>query len=195
MPEVVGAFGGRELFEHLADAMPDGGDGSLTGLAQQRLELGEHHLDGVQVWAVWRQEQQVRTSLADGAANRRAFVAAQIVENHDIARLQRGHKELLYPGKEGDGVDGAVQHAGCLNAIRAQGRQEGHGFPVTMRHPRYQALAFRGTAMGSGHVGLGPCLIHEHQACRVDAVLVATPAVALAGHVGPLLLGGVQAFF
>ena len=106
------------------------------------------------VWAVRRQEQQVRTSLADGAANRLAFVAAEIVENHDIARLQCGHKELLHPGKEGDGVDGTIQHAGCRDAVRAQGAQEGHGFPVTTRYPRHQALAFRGTAMGS--VGLQP---------------------------------------
>jgi hypothetical protein len=49
--------------------------------------------------------------------------------------------------------------------------------------------------MGAGHVGLGPGLIDEDQAGRVDAVLMAAPPLALGGDVRPMLLGGVQAFF
>lgn len=137
----------------------------------------------------------MRPSLPDGATNGLSFVAAQIVQDHDIARLQCGHKKLLNPCEEGDGVDGTIQNAGSIDPVRAQGRKESHGFPVTMRHPCHQALALQGTAMGAGHIGLGPCLIHENQACWVDPVLVPTPAVALAGYVRPELLGGMQAFF
>jgi hypothetical protein len=49
--------------------------------------------------------------------------------------------------------------------------------------------------MGAGHVGLGPGLVDEDQACRIDAALMAAPALALGGDVRPMLLGGVQAFF
>jgi hypothetical protein len=58
-----------------------------------------------------------------------------------------------------------------------------------------QSLAARGAAMGAGHVGLGPCLVDEDQAGGIDAALMATPARAAVGDVGPMLLGGVQAFF
>lgn len=73
--------------------------------------------------------------------------------------------------------------------------EEGHGGPVALRHVGHQALAAGCVAMGAGHVGLGPGLVHEHQAGGIDAPLVATPPLPLAGDVGPMLLGGVQAFF
>jgi hypothetical protein len=49
--------------------------------------------------------------------------------------------------------------------------------------------------MGAGHVRLGPGLVDEDQACGIDAALMAAPALALGGDVGPMLLGGVQTFF
>jgi hypothetical protein len=49
--------------------------------------------------------------------------------------------------------------------------------------------------MSAGHVGLGPGLIYEDEARCRDAVLMPAPSLALGGYVGPMLLGGVQAFF
>ena len=49
------------------------------------LELGEELLDRVEVGAVGRQKEHVGTRLADGASRRLAFVAAEIVEDDDIA--------------------------------------------------------------------------------------------------------------
>ena len=62
--DVSGAFGLGEVLEEISDAMPDVCDGPFAGFAQQGLELGEDHLDRVQVWAVGRQEEQLG---ADGA--------------------------------------------------------------------------------------------------------------------------------
>ncbi len=195
MTEVVGAFAGCELFEQDADAVPDVSDGSFIGLSQQGLELGEHHLDRVQVGAVGRQEQEVCAGSADGAANIDALVATKVVEDHDIAGPERWCEELLNPGEEDRAVDRAIDNAGCLDAVRAQGCEEGQRLAVSVWYSRDEALAPRGTAVGAGHVGLGPGLIDEHQARRVDAALIAAPTLALARDVGPMLLGGVQAFF
>lgn len=49
VPDVVGAFGWSELVEQSADAVPDVCNASLVGFSQLGLELGEHHLDRVQV--------------------------------------------------------------------------------------------------------------------------------------------------
>ncbi len=47
--EVVGALGGREQVQELANGIPQAVDGALGSLAQQRFELGERLLDRVQV--------------------------------------------------------------------------------------------------------------------------------------------------
>jgi hypothetical protein len=66
---------------------------------------------------------------------------------------------------------------------------------MTMRYTRNETLAPRGATMRAGHVRLGPSLVDEDQAGRVDALLVAMPALAFASNVGPFLFSGVQAFF
>ena len=193
--QVVGAFGWFEVIEELADAAPDGGDGPFVGLAQQGLELGEDHLDRVQVRAVWRQEQQVRARRTNGAAHGDALVAAEIVEHDDVTWAQGWSEELLDPGAEQDAIDRPVEHAGRDDAVVTQTGEEGHGGPVAVRRTGHQALAARGAAVQAGHVGLGPGFIDKHQAVRVDLALMAPPAFALAADVGPLLFGGAQAFF
>ena len=54
--DVVGAFLWRDVVEQGADAPPCGLDGSLVGLAEQRLELGEDLFDRIEVGRVGRQE-------------------------------------------------------------------------------------------------------------------------------------------
>jgi hypothetical protein len=162
---------------------------------EQGLELCEHHLDGVQVGAVRRQEQQMRAGGADGAAHGLALVTAEGVEHHDVTGGERGHQELLHPCEEQRSVDRSVDHAGRVDAVVPQSGDEGHGGPVAVRHMGDQTLSPRGAAVGACHVGLGPGLVDEDQAGGVDARLMATPARAAAGDVGPMLFGGVQAFF
>ncbi len=57
MPEIGGAFVRAEGFENFAEAPPCRVDATLVGLAQQGLEFGEHHLDGIEIGAVGRQEE------------------------------------------------------------------------------------------------------------------------------------------
>jgi hypothetical protein len=45
----------RDEIDELADGLPEAFDGSLGGLSQQRLELGESVLDGIEVRAVGRE--------------------------------------------------------------------------------------------------------------------------------------------
>jgi hypothetical protein len=59
----------------LADCGADTLDGSCGGLTQQVLELGEDLFDGVQVWRVFRQEEQFGASRADEFAHGRDDLA------------------------------------------------------------------------------------------------------------------------
>jgi hypothetical protein len=50
-------------------------------------------------------------------------------------------------------------------------------------------------AVGARHVGLGPCLVDEDQTRRIKPPLILFPLRPPSGHVGTILLAGVQAFF
>jgi hypothetical protein len=137
----------------------------------------------------------VGAGVADGAADQLSLVAAEIVEQDDIADPQGRNKKLDDPGEEERSIDRAVDDAGSDDAVAAQPGQEGHGGPAAVRHMRDQTLTTRRPAMRAGHAGLGPGLVDEHQALGINPALVAPPACALAGDVGPLLFGGAQGFF
>ena len=55
----------RSSFEKAADGGPKAVDGSLGGLAQERLELGEGVLDRIEVGRVGRQVEEVRARRLD----------------------------------------------------------------------------------------------------------------------------------
>ena len=56
MSEVAGALLRAESFQEFSYSSPCCFDGSLVCLSDECLELGEHHLDGIGIGAVWRQE-------------------------------------------------------------------------------------------------------------------------------------------
>lgn len=84
-------------------------DGSGGGLSEQGLELGEGHLDRVEVGRVWRQEQEPRSDLLDGFAHAADLVSRQIVHDHDVAGVKLGRKNLLGMGE----TSPRLKHAGC----------------------------------------------------------------------------------
>jgi hypothetical protein len=168
--------------------VPDGGDGSSVGLAQQGLELGEHHLDGVEVGAIRRQEQQVRAGVTNGSPNRATFVAAKIVENDDVARAQRRDQELLHPSQEQLAVDRAVKDARRHDTLGAQAGDERHRRPTRMRSCGHQASATPCPTMGARHIRLCPGLVDEHQPAGRDQSLIAPPEQPLTGNVSAILL-------
>ena len=87
--------------EEFADLVTDGIEGAFARLAEQRLELGEELFDGIEVWTVRREEEQPGARGADGAAHGLPLVAAKIIHNHNVARLERWNQELLDIGGEG----------------------------------------------------------------------------------------------
>ncbi len=170
-------------------------DGSFGGLAQQRFQLGEHLLDRIQIGTVRRQEEQLCAGRADRPPNGDALVAAEIVDDDDVTRLQGRNEELLDIGKEAAAVDRAVDHARCVDPIDAQRSKEGQGLPMTVRHFGDQPLTARRAPIGARHVGLGPGLIDEDEASGVQAALQALPSCPSSCHVRAILFAGVKALF
>ena len=159
------------------------------------LELGKDLLDGVQVWRVWRQEQQARADAADGGADGGPLVAGEIVHDHDVARRERGHEELLDIIEEARPVDRLIEHAGGIDPVAPKGGEEGHRFPVTVRHLGVKPMALGCPAPQRSHVGFRPGFINEHEPPGIKPTLILLPLFAPPCHLGPELFGGQHAFF
>ena len=189
------AFLRGEAVEQGADTPPCGFGGSLCGFAHQVFEFGEDLLDGVQIGAIWRQEQQPCADAADGRTDGRPLVAAQIVHDDNVACPERGQEELFDIIEEARRVDRLIENAGRIDPVATQGRQERHRAPVAVRHFGKEPLTFGCPAAQGSHVGLGPGLVDEHEPPGIKPVLEFLPLRPSSGDLGTELFGRQHAFF
>src|SRR6202140_4784328 len=98
MGEVICAFVWFEGGEQLANFVPESGNGSLCGFAQERLELGEEQLDGIEIRGVRGQVEQLGPRCFRGRAHSRDLVSCKIIHDDYISRAKRGGQALLYIG-------------------------------------------------------------------------------------------------
>jgi hypothetical protein len=138
---------------------------------------------------------ELRVRRADRFANGFAFVAAEIVHDDDVARQKRWHEDLLDIRQEASAIDRTVKDARRIDPVGAQRCEEGERPPFAERHLGKEAAAPRASSMQARHVGLGPGLVDEDEPRRIELSLVLLPALTPPFDVGPILLGGVQAFF
>src|SRR5215213_3116677 len=193
--EVVDAFAGCEGLEQATDRGPEALEGALGGFAQERLELGEGVLDGVEVGRVGRKIEQPCAGRLDQGSHSRSFVARQVVQDHNIARPQGGDEDLLNIGLECRAVDRAVQHEGRHEAARAQPGHEGGCLPAPVRYADPKASPTRSPPVAPGPVGRGPGLVDEHEPRRIKVELALEPGLAPLANIRPVLLGGMRRLF
>ena len=98
-------------------------------------------------------------------------------------------------GEEALAVDGAIEHAWCVDTIDTQRRDKRHRLPMAVQHLSRKTLATRRPSAQWRHVRLRPRLVDEDEALGVDPFLISLPAVAPPGDVRTVLLGGKDAFF
>ena len=160
--EVIGAFLRGEAVEKVADAAPSGFDCAGVGFAQQGLQRGKYLLDRIEVGRIAGQVEQLGAGGSDQAAHSVALVAAQIIHDDNVARVQGGDEELLDIGAKADAVDRPDDNARRGDAVVAQRRQKGQGAPAALRHLGDQASAATAAPMSAGHVGLGPGFVDKY---------------------------------
>ena len=162
-----------------------------------RLELGEGHLDGVQVGAVWGQEQEPGAMVLEDAGGLGALVDGQVIEDHDVAPGQ-GRGELGFdPQVEGGAIHRLVDDPWRAEPVAAQAGDERLRVPVAERGGAGQPGAASGAAAQPDHLGGDGGLVHEHEPRRLvtHSPLPRAPAPARLGHVGACALGRHQGFF
>src|SRR3546814_8343869 len=106
---------------------------ALLGGSHPVFDLGECLLDGIEIGRVWRQEPEAGAGGADRIAYDAGLMAAEIVHDDDISRLEAGDQLLANLGQEAFAVDRTIEDARRGEPIAAQGAQEGHGAPVAVR--------------------------------------------------------------
>ncbi len=79
------------------------------------LKFGKDLLDWVQVRRVFGQEEKLGAGCSNELAHGFAPVAAEIVNDDDIARLQGGDEDLLDINSEGLAVDRTVENPWGVN--------------------------------------------------------------------------------
>jgi len=127
------------------------------------LELGESHLDGVQVWRVLRQEEHPGAATAQHCLCLGAHMDGQVVENDDIAFGKGGGQLGFDIGIEGFTVDGAIDDPRCCQPVRTQSRDEGLGAPPSGRNAGFEALSAARPATQPCHLRGDRRFIDEHQ--------------------------------
>ena len=138
MSKVVLAFSGGEGVEKGSDAPPGVCDGAFVGFSERGLELGKDEedqktvwetvfptqVDGVQVRAVGRQEQQVYVRISGKLPCGHPIVAAKVVSNDDVAGCQGRGEAPVHPGCKRIPVDRAVKTKGAtMRSCRSPARK------------------------------------------------------------------------
>ncbi len=122
-------------------------------------------------------------------------MAAEIIEDNDVAGLEGWHQALLDPCSEGHRIDRSVEYKGSNDAVVAQAGKEGQVFQWPCG-----TLAISGWPRSYQpwvrvHVGFDPGFIHEHQPARINPMLMGLPACPKSRHFRSVLFAGDQCFF
>ena len=195
MGKVMATFLRSEAIEQGPDPSPRRLDRAFGRLAQEGFELGEDLFNRVEIGRIGRQEAEGGPGPFNGQPHSWAFVAAEIVQDDDVASSQGREETLFHIGEEAGAVDRALEDTGGSNAVATEGGHESQRLPVAIRPRGDQPLAARAAAVAAGHIGLGPRLINEHEPVGIKPALRALPTGATPRDIGPLLLGGRETFF
>jgi len=184
-----------------ADGFPEFLNGACAGASEMGLELGEGHLDGVEVGAVGGQKKEPGSFFFEDGFGLFAFVAGQVVEDDDVARSQGGGKLSLDIGFEENLVHGALDGPGGGEAIAPQGGDESLGAPMAEWRFGLEPLAALGSPAQPGHLGGGGGgggFVEEHQPIRFLAhpgLAVASPRPTVISDISTTGFGRQHCFF
>ena len=165
------AFCRLYLADKFTETAAEIGDGALLGATHPVLDLGEGLLDGIEVGRIRGQIPEPRAHGFDHAAQLGGFVAAEIVQDDDVAGFENWHELLRDVGAEALTVDWPVEDARGGELITAQCAEEGQCAPVTVRCEGPQALALWSPPAQRRHIGLDPGLVDKDQPARIEAGL------------------------
>ena len=121
-----------EAIEEGANPAPRRLDRAFSRLAQEGFELGEDLFNRIEIGRIGGQEAQRGARPLNGGPHGGTLVAAEIVQDDDIAGRQRGEEALCHIGEEAGAVDRTIEDTGGGKAVTPEGRHEGQGLPMAI---------------------------------------------------------------
>jgi len=166
--EVSEALVGREEGADVAESCDDGIEGGGADPAEVRFELGEGHLDGVEVRRVGREWHEPAALRLEDLGGLRAAVDGKVVQDNRCSR-RKDRSELGFdPGVEGGTVHCPGDDPRSDEAIAGQPGDEGLCVPAAERGLTGQALVPRGATAEPGQPGPDRGFIDKDQPLRVN---------------------------
>jgi hypothetical protein len=193
--DVVPTFGRREESERGGSEPRDVIEGARSRGTQERFQLGERHLDRIEVGTVGRQKSDLRTGGLDGRAHRWLFVDGEIVEHHDIASAERRDQHLLHVGPKAGVVDWPIEHGRCRDSGGPQRGDDRVRLPMPAGGVVAQAYAAATAPVAPQQIGRDPAFIEKDVLPGVAQGQPVAPAAPLSDDVGAPLFVGVYRFF
>ena len=195
MPDVVRAFIGSKQRERCRHQLADLVERARPRGAEERLQFGERHFDGIEVGTVGRKKAEMRPGLLDGRSHLGLLVGGEVVEHDDIAAAQRRHEDLLHVGAECGVVDRPIEDGRGRQLRGAQGRDDRVRLPMTARrvipNPGPAGTAGVAASQISGHARF----VDEDVRSRVVKRQRLSPPPSGGGDVRSTLFVGVYGFF
>jgi hypothetical protein len=112
-----------------------------------------------------------------------------------VAGPENGQENFLDIGPKAHAIDWSLNEPWRIDPVMAQGGQEGHGLPASVRNLGGKSVPARCPSPQRGHVGPGPGLVDEDQPLSFDATLILCPLGSPPRHVGTIAFASRYAFF
>ncbi len=123
------------------------------------------------------------------------LVDGEVVEDDDIAWVQRRHQHLFNVGKERRTIDGPIEHRRRAETLKTERGDHRVGLPVAARGVIVQAGAAGAAAVAPQQIGRHAAFIEKDILPDIAERLRLAPPPTLSGDVGPALFVGVYRFF
>jgi hypothetical protein len=170
-------------------------NGPRAGRAEERFQLREGKLDGIQVRTVGRQKAQVRAGRFDRGADLGVFVNGEVVQDDDIARPSRRHEHLLDVGAERRMIDRPIEDGRGTEALEPQGGDDRVHLPMTTGGVIAKSRAAGAAPVAAQEIGGDATFVKKDKLAHVAERLPALPVASRRGDIRASLFVGVYGFF
>lgn len=137
----------------------------------------------------------MRAHALDRRADLGLLMRREVVEHHDVARPEGGHKHLFDVGEETCIIDRAVEDRGSTQAIESERRDDCVHLPVTARRVILKSRPAQASAIATQQIGCDAAFIEKDVLVQIAERLPLVPSPSFSDDVGTPLFVGVYGFF
>ena len=195
MGEEVSEFVRPEDVERQRHGIKQARDRAGCQLSEERLDLGECHLDRVEIRRIGRKVSKLRSGCLDGLSDTGDLMRGKVIHHHDVAGDKRRRQHLPNVDKESLAIHRAVEKPRRDDAVDPQTSGEGGGLPMAVWNGGPAAFPTLGASTKPCHLRVQAAFVDEDQLPRIEIELRLEPGSARGQDVVALLLRGVRSLF